>query len=65
MAPKTTALGGGIILDPPPRLPGKRRKDPQAWNLLVSSAAPLLEPGGWLLALLNRQGWIKRSGRRR
>ena len=53
---KRRRLAGGIILDPPPRLPGKRRKDPQAWNLLVSSAAPLLEPGGWLLALLNRRG---------
>ena len=37
MAPKRRRLAGGIILDPPPRLPGKRRKDPQAWHLLVSS----------------------------
>jgi len=47
---------GGIILDPPPRLPGQRKGDPQAWTPLVRHAAVLLEPQGWILALLNRRG---------
>jgi len=46
----------GIVLDPPPRLPGRRKGDPQAWTNLVRSAAVLLEPGGWLLGMLNRRG---------
>ena len=47
---------GGLILDPPPRLPGRRSGDPQAWNSLFRHGAPLLEKGGWLLGLLNRRG---------
>jgi 23S rRNA (cytosine1962-C5)-methyltransferase len=47
---------GGLILDPPPRLPGRRSGDPQAWKALVCGGAPLLEEGGWLLAMLNRRG---------
>jgi 23S rRNA (cytosine1962-C5)-methyltransferase len=46
----------GIILDPPPRLPGRRGADPQAWDELIAGAAPLLQPGGIVLCLLNRRG---------
>jgi 23S rRNA (cytosine1962-C5)-methyltransferase len=53
---KTKRNYGGIILDPPPRLPGKRKGDPQAWRNLVRRAAPLLAEDGWLLCLLNRRG---------
>ena len=47
---------GGLILDPPPRLPGRRQGDPQAWHTLVRHGSVLLESGGWLLGLLNRRG---------
>lgn len=47
---------GGIILDPPPRLPGRRKGDPQAWMNLIRSSAGLLESEGWLLGMLNRRG---------
>ena len=50
---------GGIILDPPPRLPGRRKGDPQAWTNLVRSSAALLEPDGWLLGMLNRRGFSR------
>ena len=50
---------GGIILDPPPRLPGRRKGDPQAWTNLVRSAAVLLESDGWLLGMLNRRGFAR------
>ncbi len=45
-----------LVLDPPPRLPGNRSGDPQAWRSLVRHGAALLEPGGWILGLLNRRG---------
>lgn len=47
----------GIVLDPPPRVPDrKKRRKPvgQDYAKLVKLTVPLLEPGGWLLCFFHR-----------
>ncbi len=47
----------GIILDPPPQLPGKKRKSRpkgQDYAGLVPLVTPLLAPGGWLVCFFHR-----------
>lgn len=43
---------GGIILDPPPKVPGK---DDQDLGDLVSRCRPLVDEGGWLLVLVHAE----------
>jgi len=52
---------GGIILDPPPKVPERGWHKPEGQDLakLASLCGPLLEPGGWLLCFMHRA-----SGRR-
>ncbi len=47
---------GGIILDPPPKVPerGRHKTDGQDWAKLASLCGPLLMPEGWLLCFLHR-----------
>ncbi len=47
---------GGIILDPPPKVPerGRHKTEGQDWVKLASLCGPLLMPEGWLLCFLHR-----------
>ena len=53
----------GIVLDPPPQVPGRpgrnragRAPIGQDYPALSQATAPLLAPGGWLLCLFSRRG---------
>jgi len=54
---KRGAAFDGIVLDPPPLVPGRgaRRPTGQDFATLAPLAAPLLSPGGWLLCLFHRR----------
>jgi 23S rRNA (cytosine1962-C5)-methyltransferase len=58
MLAKTRRRFGGIILDPPPRLPGRRASgvDPQNYRKLLGLALPRLTEDGWLTCFFNRRG---------
>jgi 23S rRNA (cytosine1962-C5)-methyltransferase len=58
MLAKTRRRFGGVILDPPPRLPGRRggSTDPQGYKKLLALALPRLADDGWLVCFFNRRG---------
>ncbi len=47
----------GIILDPPPQVPGRgaHRPSGQDYETLLPATLPLLSPGGWLLCFFSRR----------
>lgn len=57
--PKAARAGrrfGGVILDPPPQIPRRKRRRPvgQDYPNLIRLVAPLLAPGGWVACFFHR-----------